>query len=377
MARSCRRHEPRTPSAGVAGVVFAAMILAGCSGGEPAAATAKTPREVPVVVAPVVEKTVPVNLQGIGNVDAYVTVAIKAQVDGQIVNVHFKEGEDVAEGALLFEIDPRPFEDQLRQAEANLARDRAQEQNALAQARRYEKLLDKQYVSHEQYDQAQANLAVARATIKADEAVIGHARLQLEYARIRSPISGRTGKILIQKGNLVKANDNPLVVINQIKPVYVSFSVPEHALDSVRRYLRTGTAQVSIVSGETGPQAPGKLVFVDNAVDTATGTVTLRAEFENPDEALWPGQFVNVKLTLYEQRNAVVVPADSVQTGPKGQYVFVVKPDMTAEMREVVVERTEGADTVIADGVSPGEQVVVNGQSRLVPGTPVSTGSPG
>jgi multidrug efflux system membrane fusion protein len=338
----------------------------------------KASEEVPVVATPVVRKAVPMNMDAIGNVDPYVTVAIKSQVDGQIVRVHFKQGQDVEKGALLFELDPRPFEDQLRQAEANLARDQAQEDNALAQLRRYEKLLTKQYVSHEQYDQAQADLAVAKATVKADEAVIGHARLQLDYTQIRSPINGRTGKILIQEGNLVKANDIPMVVINQVKPVYVTFAVPEHALDAVRESLRKGTATVSIVRGKSTQGTPsGKLVFVDNAVNTATGTIILRAEFANPDEVLWPGEFVNVKLTLYEEHNALVVPADAVQTGPNGEYVFVVKPDKTAEMRPVKVERTEGGDAVITNGVSEGEQVVVNGQSRLVPGAHVRTETAG
>jgi multidrug efflux system membrane fusion protein len=360
-------------------MIFAGVLLSACSGKESVATAAKAREGVPVVVAPVVEKTVPVNLYAIGNVDAYVTVAIKAQVDGQIVRVHFKEGQDVAKGALLFEIDPRPFEDQLRQAQANVVRDQAQQQNALAQARRYEQLLQKQYVSREQYDQIRANLEVAEANVKADEAVVAHAKLQLEYTKIRSPITGRTGKIMFQEGNLLKANDTgPLVVINQVNPVYVTFAVPEHSLDAVREYLKKGTAQVSIArSKATQSPISGKLVFVDNAVNTATGTISLRAEVQNPDEALWPGQFVNVSLTLYEQQKALVVPANAVQTGPKGQYVFVVKPDMTAEMREIVVERTEGADTVIASGVAPGEQVVINGQSRLVPGTRVSIQSAG
>lgn len=380
MTRSERWCRGRALSSLLAATMVAFFALSACSREEPASTAAEAAREVPVVAVPVVEKSVPVNLYAIGNVEPYVTVALKAQVDGQIVAVHFKAGQDVTEGDLLFELDPRPFEDQLRQAQANLARDQAQEQNALARARRYDKLLEKQYVSHEEYDQAQADLAVARATIKADEAVVGHARLQLDYTKIRSPITGRTGKILIQEGNLVKASDNPLVVVNQVKPVYVTFAVPEHSLDAVREYLRKGTATVSIVPSQPAPAEAvpsGKLVFLDNAVDAATGTITVRAEFDNPDETLWPGQFVNVTLTLYEQRDAVVVPADAVQTGPKGQYVFVVRPDMTAEMRGVTVERTEGSDSIIAQGLSPGEQVVVNGQSRLVPGAKVSTESSG
>lgn len=378
MVRSSCCHPALALFSGVLGIMIAASVLTACSEKESVATAAKAREGVPVVVAPVVEKTVPVNLYAIGNVDPYVTVAIKAQVDGQIVRVHFKEGQDVSKGALLFEIDPRPFEDQLQQAQANVVRDQAQQQNALAQARRYEQLLQKQYVSREQYDQIRANLEVAEATVKADEAVVAHAMLQLEYTKIRSPITGRTGKIMIQEGNLVKANDtNPLVVINQVNPVYVTFAVPEHSLDAVREYLKKGTARVSVVRKSTQPVVSGKLVFVDNAVNTTTGTITLRAEFQNAEHALWPGQFVNVNLTLYEQQNAVVVPADAVQTGPKGQYVFVVKPDMTAEMRDVVVERTEGADTVIASGVSPGEQVVTNGQSRLVPGARVSIQSAG
>ena len=372
MVLSCLGYPARRAPLGAVGALLAVLALNACSDKDPAAAMTRASDEVPVVATPVVRKAVPMNMDAIGNVDPYVTVAIKSQVDGQIVRVHFKEGQDVEKGALLFELDPRPFEDQLRQAEANLARDQAQKDNALAQLQRYEKLLHKQYVSHEQYDQAQADLAVAKATIKADEAVIGHSKLQLDYTHIRSPISVRTGKILIQEGNLVKANDNPLVVINQVKPVYVTFAVPEHSLDAVREYLRKGTATVSIVRGKSTQGTPaGKLVFVDNAVNTATGTITLRAEFANPDEVLWPGEFVNVKLTLYEEQDALVVPADAVQTGPNGVYVFVVKPDKTVDVRQVKAGHSVNSQTEVLQGLSAGETVVTDGQVRLVPGTKV------
>jgi len=359
-----------------AGMVAAAMIaaIAACSGEDSQAKPNKVLEPaVPVTVATVEKKVMPVRLRGIGNVEAYATVAVKARVDGQIVKVHFKEGQEVQKGALLFEIDSRPFEAQLRQAEANLLRGKAQLENASAQERRYQDLLNKNFVSKEFYAQIRTNRDAAEATTRADQAAVENARVQLEYTRIRSPINGHTGKIMIQEGNLVKANDtNPLVVINQISPIYVNFSVPEQNLGEIRRYQTQGTLNVAVTLPDTGtPPLTGKLAFVDNIVDAATGTIKLKALFENQDKLLWPGQFAHVALTLYEQQDALVVPSQAVQTGPKGQYIFVVKPDFTAEVRDVEVAWAEGAETVVSKGLNSGEQVVTSGQLRLTPGAKV------
>lgn len=362
-------------------MVAAAMIaaIAACSGEDSQAKQNKAAGPaVPVTVATVEKKVMPVRIRGIGNIEAYATVAVKARVDGQIMRAHFKEGQDVQKDALIFEIDPRSFEAQLRQAQANLLRDQAQLQNASAQERRYQDLLQKNFVSNEFYAQIRTNRDAAEATAHADQAAVENARVQLEYTRIRSPISGRTGKIMIQEGNLVKANDtNPLVVINQIAPIYVNFSVPEQYLGEIRRYQAQGTVSVEVTLPNTNtPPLTGKLAFVDNTVDAATGTIRLKAVFENQEKILWPGQFANVALTLYTQPDAIVVPSHAVQTGPKGQYVYVVKPDLTAEIRDVEVAWAEGAETVVSKGLNSGEQVVTNGQLRLTPGAKVDLQKP-
>jgi multidrug efflux system membrane fusion protein len=355
--------------------VCAALALSGCSQGDSAAAAKTLPaaRAAPVVVATVARRTLPVQISGFGNVEAYATVAVKSLVDGQIVRVGFQDGQDVKRGQLLFQIDPRPFQARLNEALANLARDRAQLENARAQAQRFHDLLGKNYVSQAQYTQARTALDAARAVIKADQAAIETVRLQLDYSTIRSPISGRTGKVMIQEGNLVKANDtNPLVMINQTSPVYVEFSVPEQELTAVREAMQAGPVSVSARLPHTEvPPSSGQLTFVDNTVDTSTGTIELRATFANTDHALWPGQFVTVSLTLREEKDVVVVPSQALQTGPHGQFVFVVKPDQTVEVREVKVERTRGADAVIAAGLAPGEVVVTEGQLRLNAGVKV------
>jgi multidrug efflux system membrane fusion protein len=365
--------RPRSLWRGCCTVLLATSIAA-CSGESPQTHGKKANGEaVPVVTAAVQRKAVPVQLHAIGNVEAYANVAVKALVDGQITQVHFREGQDVTAGALLFQLDPRAHQAQLNQAQATLLRDRAVMANAQAKERRYKELLAKQFVSPDMYAQISTDFDTAKATVAADEAAVRNAEVQLGYTSIRSPISGRTGTILIQRGNLVKANDtNPLVVINQISPIYVGFTVPESSLARIRQSMHEGIAQVDARVPDSGAAAvSGKLVFIDNAVNTATGTVKLKAEFLNAERNLWPGQFVTVNLTLYRQEGAIVVPSQAVQVGPQGQYVFVVKPDRTAEVRKVVVDRTDGPDTVIARGLNPGEQVVVLGQLRLKPGTKV------
>jgi multidrug efflux system membrane fusion protein len=332
------------------------------------------PASVPVSVASVALQTVPLRLQAIGNVEPFATVAVKARVDGQIVQVGFKEGEEVKKDQILFKIDPRPFEAALRQAEANYLRDTAQKDQARSQERRYQELLQKNFVSKEAYAQIRTNAETADAVALASSAALDNAKLNVEYCTIRAPIEGYAGKIQIQLGNLVKANDvNPLVIVNQVHPIYVTFSVPEQRLPEVRAHNAAAPLAVDALQpGGEKTLASGTLVFIDNAVDPNTGTIRLRARFANRENALWPGQFVNLGVMLYQQKDAIVVPTKAVQTGPNGQYVFVVKSDMTVEMRAVTVERTEGESTIIRDGLRKDEQVVTQGQLRLGPGAKVA-----
>jgi multidrug efflux system membrane fusion protein len=332
--------------------------------------TPKGPPAVSVTVAPVIQELVPFRIQGIGNVEAFSTVALKARADGQIVEVGFKEGEEVRKGQVLFKIDPRPFEAAMRQAEANALRDAAASEQARSQERRYQDLLDKNFVSKEAYAQIRTNATTAEAIAKASQAALDSAKLNLEYCTIISPIEGYAGKIQIQLGNLVKANDvNPLVVINQVHPIYVNFAVPEQRLAEVREYMALNSLSVqALTPGSDRAAAPtGVLIFVDNAVDPSTGTIKLRARFANKENSLWPGQFVGVSVRLFEQPDAIVIPSTAVQTGPEGQYVYVVGKDMLADVRKIEVQRTEGDHTIVARGLAKGEQVVTRGQLRLGP----------
>jgi len=372
------------------------FLLSSCSG-------EKKERPVvalPVEVAPVVQKTVPVQLRIIGNVQAYSTVTVKSRVAGQIMRVSFREGQDVTKGELLFMIDPRPFEATLKQAEANLERDlayvrqveanlerdMAQEKNAKADADRYQMLLEKGVVARQQYDKVrtdwealvatvQANRAAranAEAAVLADRAAVENAKLQLSYCSIHSPMDGRTGSLIVQEGNIVKENDANLVVINQINPIFVSFSVPEQYLGEIKKYMRAGTLKVeATVPNNEGVPHHGFISFVDNAVDTGTGTIKLKGTFTNTDRGLWPGQFVNVVLTLTTESNVIVVPSEVIQTGQEGQYVFVVKQDLTVESRPVVSGRTVNRETVVQKGLRADEKVVTDGQLRLYPGAKV------
>ena len=364
----------------MAGLVLA-VVLAGTAATHFAAESGAkekrrpaVPAAVPVSIAVAAQRNMPVAIRAIGNVDAYSTVAIKARVDGQIVEVNFRQGQAVHKGEVLFRLDARPFEAALRQAEANLARDRASRNQARSQERRYLDLLEKHFISKETYAQFHTASETAEAVLKAAQAAVETARINLEYCTIRSPIDGYVGRIMLQLGNLVKANDtNPLVVINQVQPIYATFAVPEQRLSEIRRHMNAGPliATVARPDGTGGPLATGHLVFVDNTVDVSTGTIKLRAEFENLDLALWPGQFVNVSLKLYDQQDAIVVPSIAVQTGPQGEFVFVIKPDSTTEVRKVAVARTAGDLSVIAKGLAKGERVVTRGQLRLSPGVKV------
>jgi multidrug efflux system membrane fusion protein len=329
--------------------------------------------KVPVTAATVIQKAVPVQLRAIGNVEAYSTISVKSQIEGVLTRVHFKEGQYVNKGDILFTIDPRPYEAALKQAEANLAKDNAQLENAHKEVSRYEDLVKKGYVAQEQYDQIRTNAAALEATINADKAMVENAHLQLKYCYIYSPINGRTGNLIANEGNLIKANaDNPMVTINQIQPIYVTFSVPEQYLNEIKKYMAAMKLNVeALISKEDVMPEQGVLTFIDNTVDMATGTIKLKGTFANKGKRLWPGQFVNVLLTLTMQPNAIVIPSQAVQAGQSGVYVFVIKSDLTAESRPVVVARSLDGESVIEKGLQPGEKVVTDGQLRLVPGAKV------
>ena len=326
---------------------------------------------VPVTVGQASEKTVPVQIRVIGNGEAYNTVNVKAQVDGLLQEAGFTEGQDVKEGEVLFTIDPRPFQVALQQAEANLARDQAQLKNAQNQYDRNSELFKEGIVSKDQYETFHTNAAALAATVKADEAAIENAKIELGYTTIRSPISGRTGSLSIRVGNLVKNNDAALVVINQISPLYVDFSVPEQYLTEIKQRFAGGPVLVqAAIPDSQGPAEQGRLAFINNMVDTSTGTVLLKGVFPNAGKRLWPGQFVNVTLNL-ESKRSVVVPSQAVQTGPQGKFVYAVKQDKSVDLRPVVAGITDAGDTVIEKGVAPGETVVTDGQLRLFPGAHV------
>ncbi len=329
---------------------------------------------VPVAVSVVSKATVPVRLRAIGNIEPTSTVSLKARVDGQIVEVNFREGQEVKKGDVLFRIDPRSFEAALRQAEANAQRDAAARDQARSQERRYLELLEKNFVSKEAYAQIRTNADTTEASAKASQAAIDNARLNLEYCTIRSPLDGFVGKVLLQVGNLVKANDTgALVVINQVRPVYANFAVPEQELPAIRKYMAAGPLAVEVFASKSEARlGEGRLVFVDNAVDATTGTIKLRAQFDNADIALWPGQFVNVSLRLREEADAVVIPTRALQTGPMGQFVYVITGDMSAEVRRVTISRSEGDLSVVGAGLKAGEQVVVRGALRLSAGAKVT-----
>jgi membrane fusion protein, multidrug efflux system len=329
---------------------------------------------VPVLVAKAVEKTVASKVNAIGKVEAYSTVDVKSQIDGVVTEVHFREGQDVKKGDLLFTIDPRPFEAMLHQAQANLARDAAQRKQAAADEQRYSYLLKQGVGSRQQYDQALATSDALKASVAADAATVQSAQLSLAYTSIRSPIDGRTGGLIVHAGNLVKANaDTFMVVINQIQPVYVDFSLPEQSLAEVRRYMAERKLAVEVaIPGEQGDAEHGELSFVDNSVDAKTGTIELKGLFANETERLWPGQFVDATLVLDERPNTILIPSQAVQTGQEGSYVYVVDSGMKVETRPIVIGDAIDGETVIERGLKAGETVVTDGQLRLLPGSKVT-----
>jgi len=375
---------------------------------------------VPVVTARAVAKAVPVTIPAVGTAEPVTTVQVRSQVTGQLSRIHFREGQDVRKGDPLFTLDARPFQAALQQAQAVLARDTAQAKNAQAQRARYQDLFNRGLIARDQYETQMANASALEATLAADQAQVDNARVNLQYTSIVAPISGRTGALGVHQGDLVRANDTaPLVVINQISPIYVAFAVPGRYLPDIRRYqsqqplhvdarISAGgtpgapqTAPPSLAApsapGAAGqgpatdgasaiPSAepasgdtvePGKVAFIDNSVDAMTGTIRMKATFQNADHALWPGLFVQVTIVLRTDPKAVVVPSAAVQASQSGQFLYIVTPDRTAEVRNVVVERQQGDDVVIAKGVSAGDEVVTDGQLRLTPGATVTTGTRG
>jgi len=348
------------------------LVLGGCSSRDAVQAAKPQPAAAPVKVATVESRTMPVTLQAIGNVEAISSVTIKPQISGQLMKVHFQEGDFVKKSQLLFTIDRAPFEAALRQAEATLAKDQAQTLNAKLDAQRYEGLGREGVVSRQQVDAAQATYNAMEATVAADKAAVETARINLEYTSIYAPINGRTGNVGVKEGNLVKANDVPiLVTINQIEPIYVSFSIPEQQLADVKKYMGSKTLRVEAAPQGNGQQLDGKLTFIDNAVDLTTGTIKLKATFPNQQRTLWPGQFVDVNLTLTTLPNSLVVPSAALQTGQNGTYVYVVNGDLTAQPQQVKIGWSVGDSTVIASGLQPGQRVVTDGQLRLTPGAKV------
>ncbi len=426
------RHRVGTGAA----LLLLSALLGACSNGVSEKAQAKTPKEaVPVTIATAVSKAVPVQIRAVGSVQAYASVTLKSQLDGEVDRIHFTEGQEVKRGDLLFTLDQRPLEATLhqaeanlardtaqleqaeaavaqsqaaeKQAEANLARDRAQLENAQTQVVRYQKLVEQGFISNEMYDQvrtsataleatiqadqaaiantraairaAQATAQNVRAVIKADQAVVENARVQLGYTTIRAPMDGRTGNLLVRVGSAVKARDDTaqMLVINQTHPIYVSFSVPEQTLGDIKKYLAAGSIRVQAAArGQQGPPAIGELTFVNNTVDPSTGTIQLKATFPNERGTLWPGQFADVILGLTVEPNVVMVPSQAIQTGQQGQYVYVMRPDSTVELRPVTAGRTLDGETAVPKGITPGEKVVTDGHLRLAEGVRVQVKTP-
>lgn len=363
--------SPRLAVAGAIGFLVAAVLPCGCSDRGDAQAPSPAP-PAPVEVAVAEERGVPEEIRAIGNVEPCATVMVGSRVNGQLLEVHFTEGQEVREGDLLFQIDPRPFEAALRRAEADLARVQAQARNARVEADRAERLFVENISSKDQYDLARTSAEALEAAVHSDEAAVEDAKLELGYASIRSPLDGLTGSLKVHRGNLVKADETVLVTIHQIAPIYVSFSVSQENLHRIQAQRTEGPLWVmAFLAGEEARPAEGELTFVDNAVD-ARMTIRLKGTFPNEDRRLWPGQFVNVSLTLRMEPHAVVVPSRAVEAGQQGDYVFVVKmPESTAELRPVTAGRTVKGLTVIERGLQAGDVVVTDGQLRLVPGARV------
>jgi membrane fusion protein, multidrug efflux system len=351
--------------------IITAVLAGGCSRGnsKPGAAGA------PVLVAKTITTNVPVQIQPepVGHVQAFSSVTVRSQITGILSRVHFREGQEVKKGDLLFTIDPRPMQAALAAAQANLARDQAQLENARIQFARAQKLLDQKLIPQDEFDTNKASMDALTGTVASDQAAVTNAQLNLEFTEIRAPFDGRTGSLQFHEGNVIKAQDDTLLTINQTHPIYVEFAVPEQYLPEIKKQMRAKTLEVlAAFENMDGPAPAGELTFVDNSVDETTGTILLKATFPNEDSALWPGQFVKVTLTLSELKDVVVAPTQAVQTGQNGQFVYVVKPDQTVEERPVVIGITYLGETVVQRGLATGETVVTDGQLRLAPGVKVS-----
>ena len=314
----------------------------------------------------------PIELQEIGTGQAYSTVSVESQVAGIVSAVHYTQGQFVKKGDLLVSLDDRPFLAALQMAQANLSKDQANLKLAQVQAGRYEELYKSGIVPKEQLDQFTSTASADEAAVQADEAAVQTAKLNVSYCSIYAPIDGRTGGQLIYPGTVVKANDLPvLVVINRISPIYVNFSVPQQYLGQIKQFMARGRLPIQATPADNSAPESGYLTFINNTVDVTTGTIQLKGDFDNRDLRLWPGEFVTVVLRLAEQQNATVVPSQAVQTGQQGDYVFIIKSDMTVDLRTVKVSRTVNGESIISEGVKPGDLIVTDGQVRLVPGTKV------
>lgn len=352
-------------------VAVAAVFAVSCSKGGQEGRQKKFAAAPPVRVAKAETRDVPNTIEVVGNVEAYLTLSVTSQINGQIDKIHFKEGDFVSVGKPLITIDPRPFKAALKQAEANTTRDTAQMKNAQREEARYKELVKKGYVSQSQYDQVAATADALVASVAADMAAEDSARLNLDYCFIRSPIEGKTGPVMIYEGNYVKANDKTIVTVLQVKPIYANFAVPQLYLPLIRKYQAEGKLEVYAFPPGGLPPVVGGVSFIDNTVDPATGTIKLKANFENEEKTLWPGQFVKVSLLLTTDKGVVVIPTQAVINTQKGSSVYVVKPDGTAEWRPVKISRSVGLDSIIENGLAAGETVVTDGQLQAVPGGPV------
>ncbi|MGH9405106.1 MAG: efflux RND transporter periplasmic adaptor subunit [Terriglobia bacterium] len=364
-----------------AAVVCAALLalgvalLSACSSKQAEGNAVQPPARpaVPVMVGEVVEQTIPVELNVIGTGEAYATVSVKSLVQGEVQKVYFRQGQYVRKGQLLYSIDPAPFQAALAQAQATLAKDQAQLQYASAQNKRYTELYKQGIVSQDQYDQYHSNSAQIQASARADEAAVQNAQIQLAYCTIRSPLDGLTGAFQVDQGNLVKVNDVPMVVINQIEPIYVSFSVPQQYLQQIKERQAVRPLRMeAVIPHEPNQPEWGTLSFINNTVDANTGTVLLKGTFPNPKRRLWPGEFANVILDLANQPNAIVAPSTAVQTGQQGKYVYVLESNNTVRYQQVTAGSNYQGKTVIDKGLAPGDHVVTDGQLMLYPGAKVT-----
>ena len=377
-ASGCQRGEAQAPAAGGgaapgAGAGGGAAPGAGAGGGAGRAGGAGgrgAGPAVPVTIAQAQEKDVPREINAIGTAEASQIISVRAQITGVLTTVNFKEGDDVQKGQVLFELDPRPLQAALDQAKASLQRDVTTAAQAKITADRYQDLVERGIATRDQYDQSRASAVALAATVDADKAAVENADVQLLYTTIRSEVSGRTGQLAVHLGNLVRNNDaTPLVTINQISPINVTFGIPESQLPDLKKYLAQGLVHVEAAPPNETRPSQGSITFIDNSVDLTTGTIKIKGSFTNEDRRLWPGQFCNVIVRLTTDPNAIIVPTVAVQQGQQGSYVFVVKDDKTVDLRPVVVARTQGDNSLIKDGLKPGETVVTDGQLRLVPGS--------